>query len=275
MFMVEANDAVATLFHGLGVPIVRRIHPVPDEESLADLRRFVAACGHNLPKQPTQQDLQKLIDEVAGKPEAYAVNLALLRSFQRAVYSVEPEPHFALASPHYCHFTSPIRRYPDLIVHRIIEDHLSGKLKSHPPDEKALAEAAAHLSRQERTAQEAEQDLRLALVLGHLANRVGEEFDGTVTGVTDFGIFVQFPTFLVEGLVRLQDLGDDWWNVFTDQGRVVGELTGKSYRIGDIVEVKIERVDVAKRHLDLSLTNTPKREKRRRGGKAAAGKRGG
>lgn len=260
MFMVEANDAAAAFFFNMDVPLIRRIHPLPDEESMADLGKFTAACGYPLSKQPDHAELQQLIADVEGKPESYAVNLALLRSFQRATYSVEALPHFALASTHYAHFTSPIRRYPDLTVHRAMTDFLSGKLKKGDrSQEEELAQCAHFLSIRERAAQAAEQELRLVLILGHLQGKRGETFEGIITGVTDFGIFVQSPKFLVEGLLRIQDLGDDWWNVTSELGKVQGEMSGKVYRIGSKVEVRIDRVDIPKRRVDLSLVGVPKR----------------
>ncbi len=267
MFMVEANDAVAAHFRKKEIPIVRRIHPRPEEDAFSDLARFVKACGYDLPENPTPDEIQRLIKQVEDQPASYAVNLALLRSFQRAVYSVELEPHFALASPDYCHFTSPIRRYPDLIVHRMLAAELEGdKRPSRGDGEPDLAEKAKFLSSRERVAQAAELELRLVLILKHLESKRGEVFSGIVTGVTDFGIFVQSPKFLVEGLLRLQDLGDDWWNVTADQGTVRGEMSGRVYRIGDRMEVRIDRVDVPKRHLDLSLAG--------RGSFAPAGRNG-
>ena len=260
MFMVEANDAVAKFFFDRDIPLIRRVHPLPDELSLVDLGKFTAACGYPISKHPSHAELQALIAEVSDKPESYAVNLALLRSFQRAVYSVEPLPHFALASTHYAHFTSPIRRYPDLTVHRTLAAYLRGELKKGDrSNEEKLADDAHFLSIRERTAQSAEQELRLVLILEHLKDMRGETFEGIITGVTDFGVFVQSPKFLVEGLVRIQDLGDDWWNVSSELGKVQGELTGKVYRIGTKVEVRIDRIDVAARKLELSLPGVARR----------------
>lgn len=260
MFMVEANEALARFFFEKDIPIIRRIHPLPDEESMADLGKFTAACGYPLSKHPTHAELQQLVADVADKPESYAVNLALLRSFQRAVYSIEPLPHFALAGDHYAHFTSPIRRYPDLTLHRAVADYLSGRLKKGDRSmEGKLAESATYLSTRERAAQAAEQELRLVLILGYLADKKGETFEGIITGVTDFGVFVQSPKFLIEGLIRLQDLGDDWWNVSSELGKIRGEMSGKVYRIGSKIEVRIDHVDIPRRRLDLSLTSVPRR----------------
>lgn len=253
MFMVEANDQVAAFFEKRNIPIVRRIHPVPDETAFEDLAKFVNACGYPLSEHPSSRELQQLTDAVTEKPESYAVNLALLRSFQRAVYSVEMEPHFALASPAYCHFTSPIRRYPDLMVHRMVAAFLRGTLKGEAQSAEGISQKATFLSSRERIAQAAEQEVRMVLVLGYLENKKGETFNGVITGVTDFGMFVQSPKFLVEGLIRLQDLGDDWWNVSGEQGKIRGEMSGKVYKVGDILPVRIERVDIPRRHLDLSL----------------------
>jgi ribonuclease R len=260
MFMVEANDQVATFFEKRGIPLVRRIHPKPDDTAFEDLSTFVNACGYPLSDHPSSGELQQLIQQVADKPESYAVNLALLRSFQRATYSIEPEPHFALSSPHYCHFTSPIRRYPDLLVHRAVAAYLRGELKDgDSADAHSLAEKAEFLSTRERVAQAAEQELRLVLILGHLKEKRGALFNGVITGVTDFGIFVQSPQFLVEGLIRLPDLGDDWWHVSAEQGKVRGEISGKVYKVGDTLPVRIERVDIPRRHLDLALKETPRK----------------
>jgi ribonuclease R len=255
LFMVEANEAVAGGFAVLGTPIIRRIHPAPDAEAFEQLATFVRACGHELPRRPSRAQLQQLIDAVRGRPEAYAVNLALLRSFEQATYSNEPEGHYALASAHYCHFTSPIRRYPDLLVHREIARYLAGERASRAKsDWKRQRDLADGLTAAERNAAAAEAELRLVLVLGYLARRIGDEFDGVVTGVADFGIFVQWPRLGVEGLVRLRDLGDDWWEVSAESGRVRGQVSGRSLRIGDPIRVRVDAVDLARRHLDLVAT---------------------
>jgi ribonuclease R len=257
MFMVEANEAVARRFAELDAPLMRRIHPPPDEESSGLLRALADACGHPLPdREPTRRDLQKLLRAVEDKPEGYPINLALLRSFQQARYSLDLEGHYALASEHYCHFTSPIRRYPDLLAHRLLTRDLRGRsLAGLDRDE--LERMAQYLSETERRAEAAERELRQILVLQHLTSKLGESFQGVVTAVADFGLFVQFPRYLIEGLLRLEDLGDEPWDVDLERGRAQGARTGRVVHMGSVLEVTIAQVDVPRRFLDLTLTGEP------------------
>ena len=263
MFMVEANEAVAALFNRLGRACIRRIHPEPDPSRAEQLAAFVRACGRRLPRDMTRRDMQNLLDAVRGKPDSFPVNLALLRTFQQAEYSPLQIGHFALASEHYCHFTSPIRRYPDLTVHRLLAEHCRGSLPDRPPEDIAeLTKLGEHCTAGARRAEAAEQELREALILQLLSERIGESFRGVITGVTNFGIFVQSPKYLVDGLVRLEDLGDDWWEVSGRYGQVKGERSGKTYRIGVTLEVRIAAVDVGRRQLNLVPEAESGREKR-------------
>ncbi|MBN2804169.1 MAG: ribonuclease R [Deltaproteobacteria bacterium] len=257
MFMVEANEAVARIIDKKELPFIRRIHPPPEAESILQLSRFVKAVGYDLAPIPGLTGIMKLVDDVADAPEAYAVNLAVLRSFQRAVYSTEDVGHFALASRYYAHFTSPIRRYPDLTIHRQLGTIIDGgDFGDTEKLEKDLSALAKELSAAERVAQNAETELRLVLVLQHLSTKKGELFNGVITGVADFGVFVQHPQFLIEGLIRITDLGDDWWDVSTELGSVRGEYSGKVYKIGTVIEVRIDGVDIPKRQLSLSLSTS-------------------
>jgi ribonuclease R len=255
MLMVEANEAVARALFDAQIPTLRRVHPEPSDDAFVDLAKFVRAMGHKIPSRPTRRDLQGLAEAVRGEPAERAVNIGILRSLQRAVYSTSPGGHFALASEHYCHFTSPIRRYPDLVVHRALDLLASGRrpepVEVEEGEVSPLDALAAEMSRKERGAEAAEQELRLVLVLHHLATKVGEEIVGVVTGVADFGLFVQMPKFLVEGVVKLADLGDDWWEVSAERGTVRGETTGRAIRIGDPLPVVIAEVDVPHRRLVL------------------------
>ncbi len=252
MFMVEANEAVARALDERGRAFLRRIHPDPDATSGKPLASFLRACGHKIAANLTRHDLQRLLEAVRGRPEEYAVNLAVLRTFESAEYSPLQVGHFALASSCYCHFTSPIRRYPDLTVHRLVAELCRGTLGSRPPEDlAALKEQGETCSAAERRAEAAEDELREVLVLQMLAGRVGDEFDGVVTGVGNFGLFVQSRKYLVEGLVRMPDLGDDWWEVDADRGQLRGQHTAKVYRIGDILPVRIASVDLSRRELNL------------------------
>ena len=268
MLMVEANEAVARLLEGKGRAFLRRIHPAPDPAAGKDLSAFIRACGRKIPSDLARKDIQQLLEAVRGRPEAYAVNLAILRTFQAAEYSPRQIGHFALASGCYCHFTSPIRRYPDLTVHRLIAEHCRGRLDDRPPEDlSALTQLGADCTAAARRAEAAEYELRDVLVLELLAGKVGESFEGVITGVTSFGLFVQSPRYLIDGLIRMPDLGDDWWEVDTRRGQVRGENTGRRFRIGDRLVVRIAGVDKARRQLNLvpdQAAAAPKRPPRKR-----------
>ncbi len=275
MFMVEANEAVARLFDSLGVPMIRRIHPDPDAQDVTELRQFARVAGYNIPTRPSRAELQALLDAVRGKPAQYAVHLAVLKTLSKAEYSPARIGHFALASDHYTHFTSPIRRYPDMVVHRAIDayleltangretggrrkNQLARKLAADPrcPDEQTLVEIGRHCSATERNAESAERELRNYLVLELMTEHLGEDFDGTVTGVTGSGIFVQIDRYLVDGFVRCGDLpgtGGERWKINERTRALVAQRSRRSITIGDRYTVRIVKVDPARRQMDLAI----------------------
>ena len=282
MFMVEANEAVARLLDSQNVPFLRRTHPEPEVQGAERLRQFVTVAGFKLPKQLDRKAIQALLQAVKGKPESHAISLAVLKSLTRAEYSPEPIGHFALASEHYCHFTSPIRRYADLEIHRLLDAYFAAggdlnrggkkKAKIDPesvPSFNDLTELGRHLSFTERRADDAERELRQVKILELLQKRIGEEFTGVVTGITNFGIFVQIQTYLIDGLIRYEQLLDDWWDVDEKSGQIRGQRTGTVLRIGDVVKVIVARVDTARRELDLGITELPQRSRKPAGEKSA------
>jgi ribonuclease R len=281
MFMVEANEAVARALNARKIPCLRRIHPSPDPASGKQLASFVRVCGHKIPRNVRREDLQRLLETVRGKPESYAVNLAVLKSFQQAEYSPMTVGHFALASEHYCHFTSPIRRYPDLTVHRLVRKVVRGE-EFDPPDPAELIELGEHCSTADRRAEAAGNDLKDVLVLQLLETKVGDVYDGVITGVTSFGAFIRIRKFGIEGLIRMADLGDDWWEVAATKGEIRGERSGRRFRIGDPLEVQIASVNLPARQLNLLLPKEArkaqqgggqgKKKRRRRKGRSSRSK---
>ena len=267
MFMVEANEAVARLLSSQGLPFLRRVHPEPEVQDSDRLRQFVQVAGIKVPKLLDRGAIQGILTAVKGKPEAFAINLAVLKSLTRAEYSPQELGHYALASQHYCHFTSPIRRYADLTIHRLLDAYFSARGgtqehggrkkprvdKDSVPSYDALVEVGRHLSFTERRAEDAERELRKVKILELLAGRLGEHFGGVVTGITNFGIFVQIDQWLIDGLIRYENLMDDWWDVDEKAGLIRGQRTGQRIGIGDVVKILIVRVDVPRRELDLAV----------------------
>jgi ribonuclease R len=229
----------------------------------------VQVAGFKLPKDLDRKAIQSLLASVKGKPESFTINLAVLKSLTRAEYSPKPIGHYALASEFYGHFTSPIRRYADLTIHRLLDryfaardkpEHAGGKKRKKKiilddaPTFDQLIELGKHLGFTERRGDDAERELRQVKLLELLKNHIGEVFPGVVTGITNFGVFIQLQTYLIDGLIRYENLLDDWWEVDDKHGVVKGQRTGTKIGIGDQVKVMIARVDPARRELDLAIT---------------------
>ena len=280
MFMVEANEVLARLFENVGVPLLRRIHPEPIPGDTENLRKSAMVAGYRIPKNPTRQELQGLLEATRGTPASRAVHMAVLRTLSKAEYSPALVGHFALASEAYAHFTSPIRRYADLTVHRSLAEYLretengrkrprgdgerrelGRQLRSSDacPPEDVLVEVGRHITQREINAEAAENELRKFLVLQLLEKHIGEVFKGVVTGVNPRGIFVQLDKYLADGFVKSTDLPGDVtrenltpiWKIDAKSGALVDIRSGRSFNSGDTVTVKIAQVDLAKRQLGL------------------------
>jgi ribonuclease R len=263
MFMVEANDAVASLLDKLNVPFMRRIHPEPDPMSMKNLTRLVRAFGFTLPRNPDRKVIQDLLAAVKDAENSFAVNLAVLRSFEKAQYAPLNIGHYALASTHYCHFTSPIRRYADLMVHRTLELYLQNK--SMPKEqEQNLSETGKHITFTEQRAEDAERELTTVLMLQMLSKKIGEQLDCVVTGLTGFGVFVQCRKFGIEGLIRMAALGPDQWKYNEKTQSLMGERSGISIRLGQAIKVRIVSVNVPARQLDVSPVELLAKEPKKR-----------
>lgn len=255
-FMLAANEAVALRLQQAGVPFLRRVHDNPDLRKLKQLTDFVHELGLSTDSLESRFEMQKLLARVHGKPEEQAVNYALLRSLQRAVYSPREEGHYALASECYCHFTSPIRRYPDLTIHRLIDALLTKK--KPPRDVKVLTALGQHCSEREQRAESAERELTRVKLLDFLSHRIGEELDGVITGVESFGLFVQGLELPADGLVHVSSLNDDYYHFDRTTHSLSGHRAGNAFRLGDMVRVAVAHVDVERRSLDFRLVSRGK-----------------
>lgn len=251
--MLLANQVVAHILLKERLPGLYRVHDQPDAEKLEQFRELIGAFGYRLPAEITPKALQELLEKVKGKDEERVVNAVLLRSMRQARYSPENIGHFGLAATEYSHFTSPIRRYPDLFIHRVLTERLAGR----PSDElrarweAKAAEVADIASAREREAMEAERESVLMKEIEFMRDKLGERYDGIVSGVTGFGVFVELPN-LVEGLIRIEDLPQDHWQFDPVHYRLSGERTGRRVRLGDRVTVEVARVDTALKRIDLA-----------------------
>jgi len=258
-FMLSANEAVATALAAAGAGFLRRIHPSPDMRKLRQLTEFVTELGFEVDSLESRFELQRLLDMARGRPEEHAVHYAVLRSLTRAAYGPQEDGHFALASECYCHFTSPIRRYPDLTIHRALEALARGK---RPPADN-LIQLGHECSDLERRAEAAERELVKLKLLLFLSSRIGTEMDAVITGVEAFGIFVQGLALPAEGLVPLDSLPDDSYRYDRASHTLSGRRAGQSYRLGDRVRVAVDRVDLDRRELNFRLVDGHVRRGRR------------
>ncbi len=256
-FMLSANEAIAEMIQKAGYHFLRRVHASPDPRKLLALTEFATQLGFETESLESRFELQRLLKAVQGRPEQHAVNFAVLRSLQRAVYSPEVEGHYALASDTYCHFTSPIRRYPDLTIHRLLDAILKGKKAVN--DFAELVVLGEHCSDRERRAEAAERELTKLKLLHYLADRIGQEMDGVVTGVEEFGLFVQGVQLPAEGLVHVTTLADDYYHFDRRSHTLTGRRAGNAFRLGDLVRVEVARVDIDRRELDFRIVDRKRR----------------
>ncbi len=268
-FMLAANETVAEHFHWLQQPFLYRVHEDPDSDKMLSFAQFIANFGYHIQGKVNRihpKALQEVLTEIADTPEEQVISTVMLRSLKQARYDEQNLGHFGLAATYYTHFTSPIRRYPDLVVHRMIRQIL---LEQSMTEERAqtwrkkMPEVAEHVSIRERIAVEAERETDDLKKAQWMAEHIGEIFDGIISGVTSFGIFVQLHN-LVEGLVHVSYMTDDYYHYLDSQYALVGERTGKMYRIGDEVRVRVMAVDEDERRVEFELIEDKVRKRKKK-----------
>ena len=256
-FMLIANETVAEDFFWQELPFVYRTHDNPDPEKMLKLGTFISNFGYGIKTSGNEvhpKELQKLLDRIAGSPEEALISRLTLRSMKQAKYTTVSTGHFGLATQYYCHFTSPIRRYPDLQIHRIIKENLRGKLseKRIRHYENILPEVSQEASRLERRAEEAERDVEKMKKVQYMSRRIGEEYEGVISGITAYGMYVELPN-TVEGMVHVSNMRDDYYHYDGDHYEMVGEKTGNVYRLGQKVRILVENTDKINRTIDFSI----------------------
>ena len=271
-FMLAANEAVACAIDEHNVPSLYRVHEAPDLAKLNEFSEFIHNFGYEfriIGDSIEPREFQRILEDAQGKPEERMINEVLLRSMKQARYTAENLGHFGLAAPCYTHYTSPIRRYPDLVVHRILKGILSKKLKEKDIERLAatLPEIALHTSGRERVAMEAEREVVLLKKIQFMLDRVGEEFDGFITGVTPHGFFVELVELFVEGMVAVATLPSDFYRYVEQQHALMGEHGRRVFRIGDKVRVRVALVSTERKQIDFVLAETAVQEPRDSRGK--------
>ena len=256
-FMLVANETVAEHFYWLQLPFVYRIHETPSAEKMEDLNKFIATYGYHIKgdlEDVHPKEIQSLVEKIKGTKEEESISTIALRSMKQAKYSPQCIGHFGLAAKYYCHFTSPIRRYPDLQIHRIIKEQLNNKLNNKRQEQLShiVEYASTQSSERERAAELAERDVHDFYKACYMADKVGQEFDGVVSSVTSFGMFVELEN-TVEGLIRLANMRDDYYIYNQETYTIMGERSHKTFKIGDTVRIKVDNVNVDFREIDFVL----------------------
>ena len=256
-FMLVANETVAEHFYWLQLPFVYRIHETPSAEKMEDLNKFIATFGYHIKgdlEDVHPKEIQSLVEKIKGTKEEESISTIALRSMKQAKYSPQCIGHFGLAAKYYCHFTSPIRRYPDLQIHRIIKEQLNNKLNNKRQEHLShiVEYASTQSSERERAAELAERDVHDFYKACYMADKVGQEFDGVVSSVTSFGMFVELEN-TVEGLIRLANMRDDYYIYNQETYTIMGERSHKTFKIGDTVRIKVDNVNVDFREIDFVL----------------------
>jgi len=254
-FMIKANETVAEIFHSADIPFIYRIHEEPDFDTLLQLKNYLSAIGitMKLPQHVHPKVLQELLEKTKDHPLRSSIQRLMVRSMKRAIYSPSNVGHFGLASEAYTHFTSPIRRYPDLIVHRLLKMYLEkgGKLskKEIKSLQKYLEKAAVHCSKRERVADEAEWDYDALKKIDYISNHIGEVYKVVVTSVAKFGLFVEIPDKYISGLIHISTL-DDYYYYDEQRSVLIGKHTGRIYKIGDVLNAKVVKADKIRMEID-------------------------
>ncbi|MBU5675454.1 ribonuclease R [Alkaliphilus sp. MSJ-5] len=256
-FMLVCNETVAEYFYWQNTPFVYRVHEDPSLEKLEEFNKFIHNFGYHLKGLNTEihpKTLQDLLKKIEGTKEERLINTLMLRSLKKARYAGHNLGHFGLAAKYYCHFTSPIRRYPDLEIHRIIKESINGKLNNKRLEQLGgiVPNIADQSSTRERLADEAERETEDLKKAEYMADKIGEVYEGIVSGVTSFGMFVELDN-TIEGLIRLSYLIDDYYIYDSEQHMLIGERRKKIYRMGDVVKIKVSKVDIAQREIDFTL----------------------
>jgi ribonuclease R len=274
--MIAANVQAAKFLNKNKLPTLYRVHEGPKEDSLEQVRDFLAPLGLNLGggDDPQPKHYAKLIEKIQDRPDRFLIETVLLRSLSQAVYQPKPVGHFGLALEHYAHFTSPIRRYPDLLVHRGLKQIVNQRPKKEfVYDHRRMEALGTHSSMVERRADEATRDAVAWLKCDYMADKVGEEYEGLITGVTNFGLFVELKDLQIEGLVHVTSLENDYYRHDPTMHRLVGERSGMVYRLSDPIRVRVMRVNPDERKIDFEPVGAAVRESRGRPKKKAGVKR--
>ncbi|HET7616928.1 MAG TPA: ribonuclease R, partial [Vicinamibacterales bacterium] len=259
-FMLVANETVAQHLDTHNVPTLYRIHEPPDPLKVEEFEEFLSTLGYGLGAAPDgvrPRHFQRLVEKIRGKPEEKPIAFLMLRTMQKARYDASNLGHFGLAASSYTHFTSPIRRYPDLVVHRTLREARHGAMTPDRREqlEEDLPEIARHTSERERRADEAERELVQWKKVRFMADKIGDEFDGYITGVAAFGLFIELVQHFVEGMVHISTMADDYYRFVERAHLLRGENTGRTYRLGDRVRVQVIKVDMERRQVDLGLVD--------------------